>query len=115
MQEEKGDAIMFYQLSATKDGLISGAYSNVLTGENHPVTGSIDKKNQRLAFHTGDKSNVAIEANLNGLTKDQLSVFVHYGTGQTQEWLLVRLPNPDMPDKPQSLPTATPAAPGPIK
>jgi len=100
VQEEKGDAVMFYQLTATKDGLITGTYSNVLTGDNAPVTGSIDKKSQRLAFHTGGKTGSAIEANLNGLTKDQLAVFVHFGTGQTQEWLLVRMANPDLPTAP---------------
>jgi len=110
VQQEKGDAVMFYQLTATKDGLITGTYSNVLTGDNAPVTGSIDKKTQRLAFHTGDKAGNAIEANLNGMTKDQVAVFVHFGTGQTQEWLLVRMPNPDMPTAPAPVkPVNTPA------
>ncbi len=102
VQEDKGDAIMFYQLTATKDGLITGAYSNALTGESAPVTGSIDKETQRVAFHTGEKGETVIECNMNGLTKEQTGAFVHFGTGQTQEWLLVKMPNPDMPD------TATP-------
>ncbi len=105
VQQQQGDAVMFFQLSATKDGLITGAFSNVLTGDSQPVTGAIDKKTQRVAFHIGANDNTAIEANLNGLTKDQIVVFVHYGTGKTQEWLLVRMPNPDMPDLPQTLPT----------
>lgn len=102
VQEEKGDAIMFYQLTATRDGLITGAYSNALTGESAPVAGSIDRKTQRVVFRTvTDKnSGAAIECNLNGLTKDQIGVFVHFGTGQTQEWLLVRMANPDMPEAP---------------
>jgi hypothetical protein len=107
VQEEKGDAIMFYQLTATRDGLITGAYSNVLTGESAPVIGSIDKQSQRVAFRSGtEKSGAVIECNLNGLTKDQIGVFVHFGTGQTQEWLLVRMENPDIPTVPT---TITPA------
>ena len=110
-QEEKGDAVMFYQLTGNKDGLISGAYSNVLTGESQRVTGAIDKKTQRVAWHTGDNTGTVVEANLNGLTKQQTSVFVHFGTGKTQTWLLVRLPDPDMPTAPTALPTsAKPAA-----
>ena len=93
-QEEKGDAVMFYQLAVNKDGEVSGAYSNVLTGETSPVTGSVDFETQRVAWRTGESDSTAIEANLPGLTKEFTPVFVHYGTGQTQEWLLVRLEDP---------------------
>jgi len=107
-QEEKGDAVMFYQLTANAAGQISGAYSNVLTGESEPITGSIDKQTQRAAWHTGDNTGTAVEANLNGLTKDQTSVFVHFGTGKTQTWMLVRLPDPNLPTAPATLPTSAP-------
>jgi hypothetical protein len=93
-QEEKGDAVMFYQLAVNKDGEVSGAYSNVLTGETSPVTGSVDFDTQRVAWRTGDSDSTAIEANLPGLTKEFTPVFVHYGTGQTQEWLMVRMEDP---------------------
>lgn len=110
VQQEKGDAIMFYQLSMTREGLITGGYYNVLTGESAPVTGSVDKKSQRVAWHTGEKSNSVVECNLYGLTKDQTACFVHFGTSQTQEWLLVRLPDPDLPESPISVPSAKPPA-----
>jgi len=93
-QEEKGDAVMFYQLAVNREGEVSGAYSNVLTGETSPVTGSVDFETQRVAWRTGNSDSTAIEANLAGLTKEFTPVFVHYGTGQTQEWLLVRLEDP---------------------
>lgn len=93
-QEEKGDAVMFYQLAVNKEGEVSGAYSNVLTGETSPITGSVDFETQRVAWRTGESDSTAIEANLAGLTKEFTPVFVHYGTGQTQEWLLVRLEDP---------------------
>jgi len=93
-QEEKGDAVMFYQLAVNKQGEVSGAYSNVLTGETSPVTGRVDFETQRVAWRTGNSDSTAIEANLAGLTKDFTPVFVHYGTGQTQEWLLVRMEDP---------------------
>ena len=93
-QEEKGDAVMFYQLAVNKEGEVAGAYSNALTGESSPVTGSVDFETQRVAWRTGDADSTAIEANLTGFTKEFTPVFVHYGTGQTQEWLLVRLEDP---------------------
>ena len=93
-QEEKGDAVMFYQLAVNKQGEVSGAYNNVLTGETSPVTGSVDFETQRVAWRTGSSDTTAMEANLAGLTKDFTPVFVHYGTGQTQEWLLVRMEDP---------------------
>jgi hypothetical protein len=52
-QEEKGDADMFVQLSVDKTGQISGAYTNVLTGEKNPIADQIDKATQRIAFHLG--------------------------------------------------------------
>jgi hypothetical protein len=110
VQQEKGDAIMFYQLSMTREGLITGGYYNVLTGESAPVTGSVDKKSQRIAWHTGEKGNSVVECNLYGLTKDQTACFVHFGTSQTQEWLLVRLPNPDLTESPISVPSEQPRA-----
>jgi hypothetical protein len=85
---------MVDQLAVTKDGEVSGAYSNVLTGETSPVTGSVDFDTQRVAWRTGDSDSTAIEANLPGLTKEFTPVFVHYGTGQTQEWLMVRMEDP---------------------
>ncbi len=93
-QEEKGDAVMFYQLAVSKEGEVAGAYSNALTGESSPVTGSVDFETQRVAWRTGNSDSTAIEANLAGLTKDFTPVFVHYGTGESQEWLLVRMDDP---------------------
>ncbi|PTY01529.1 hypothetical protein DB346_12310 [Verrucomicrobia bacterium LW23] len=113
VQQEKGDAVMFFQLSITRDGLVTGAFSNVLTGESMPIVGSVDKKTQRVAWHTGKSTKNAIECNLNGLTQNQTAVFLHFGTGQTQTWLLVRMPNPDMPDKPTELPANPAPAPAP--
>ncbi len=44
------------------------------------------------------------------MTKDQLTVFVPFGTGQTQKWLFVRMPNPDMPIAPVQTNAAAPRA-----
>jgi hypothetical protein len=99
-QEEKGNADMFVQLSVNKAGQISGAYTNVLTGEKEPVAGQINKATQRVAFHLGKNTDSVIEAGAYNLTQDVASCKVYFGTGKPQTWLLVRLPAPKMPDAP---------------
>jgi hypothetical protein len=49
-QEEKGDAYMFFQISINKEGVVSGAYQNVLSGERAPISGQVDKQTQRVAW-----------------------------------------------------------------
>jgi hypothetical protein len=96
-QQEQGDAVMFFQLSIDKAGLVAGAYKNVLSGDEQPLVGQLDKKTQRVAWHVGDAVNTVYETTLPELTADVASVFVHFGEMQTQTWLLVRLPSPEMP------------------
>jgi hypothetical protein len=100
-QEEKGDAYMFFQLSIDKDGVVSGAYQNALSGEKSPISGQVDKKTQRVAWKIGT-NNTVIETGLQNLTQDVASCLVHFGPDTTQTWLLVRLKQPEMPTAPQT-------------
>jgi hypothetical protein len=112
-QEEKGDADMFVQLSVNKTGQISGAYTNVLTGEKEPVAGQIDKATQRVAFHLGKNTDSVVEAGAYNLTQDVASCKVYFGKAKPQTWLLVRLPAPKVPEAPTPLPlTSTSASTG---
>ena len=77
-QEEKGDAYMFFQLSIDKDGVVSGAYQNALSGEKSPISGQVDKKTQRVAWRIGT-NNTVIETGLQNLTQDVASCLVHFG------------------------------------
>ena len=98
-QEEKGDAYMFFQISVGKDGVVTGAYKNVLSGDQSPISGQVDKKTQRVAWKIGSK-NTVIETGLQSLTQDVASCLVHFGPETTQTWLLVRLKQPEMPNAP---------------
>jgi len=100
-QEEKGDAYVFFQISIDKDGVVSGAYQNVLSGEKSPISGQVDKKTQRVAWKIGS-NNTVIETGLQNLTQDVASCLLHFGPDTTQTWLLVRLKQPEMPNAPQS-------------
>ena len=101
VQEEKGDASTFFQISIDKNGVVTGAYENLLSGEKSPISGQVDKKTQRVAWKIGS-NNTVIEAGLQNLTQDVTSCLVHFDADATQTWLLVRLKDPDMPNAPQS-------------
>jgi hypothetical protein len=100
-QEEKGDAYMFFQISIDNNGVVTGAYQNVLSGEKSPISGQVDKKTQRVAWKIGS-NNTVIETGLQNLTQDVASCLVHFGPDTTQTWLLVRLKQPEMPNAPQT-------------
>jgi len=111
-QQEQGDAVMFFQLSVDKDGIVAGAYKNIMTNDDQPVVGRLDKDGQRLAWHVGDNTDTVYETGLSSLTYDAASVFVHFGSDMTQTWLLVRLPSPEMPPGAVKLPEIKKPAPG---
>ena len=103
-QQEQGDATMFMQFSVDKNGILAGAYKNVMTGDEQPIIGQLDKKTQRIAWHVGEATQTVYETGFTGLENDVLSVFVHFGEKQTQTWLLVRLPSPEIPPGTVKLP-----------
>jgi hypothetical protein len=113
-QEEKGDPIMFLQLSVSREGLISGAYSNVLTSDNRPVAGQVDKATQRVAWRVGENTDNIFETSLANLTLDVAPVAIHFGKGQTQTWILVRMPEPAPAGKPATIPEIN-RTPPPVK
>ncbi|HET6408537.1 MAG TPA: hypothetical protein VFG14_11700 [Chthoniobacteraceae bacterium] len=102
-QEEQGDAVMFFQLSVNQEGIISGGYSNVMSGEELPIAGQVDRKTQRAAWHIGDKKEKVFEAGMTNLTQEQASCMVHMGNGEMQNWLLIRLPDPALPDQARTI------------
>ena len=106
VQEEKGDAYMFFQISIDKNGVVTGAYKNLLSGDTSPISGQVDKKTQRVAWKIGSNSNTVIEAGLKNLTENVASCLVHFDQDTTQTWLLVRLNDPANPNASQSGPMA---------
>jgi hypothetical protein len=113
-QEERGDPVMFFQLSINRDGVISGAFQSTLTGDSRPVAGKVDKVSQRAAWRIDDNSKTIYETNLANLTQDVSPLAIHFNATRTQTWLLVRMPQPAPPGQPQKLPEA-PKAPPPLK
>jgi len=106
-QEEKGDPVMFFQISVNHAGVISGGYNSTITNDELPIAGQVDKKTQRVAWRIGENTNTVFETSLANLTQDVSPIALHFGTKNTQTWLLVRMPEPAPAGEQQKLPTAT--------
>jgi len=85
----------FMQLSVSKEGVIVGTLHNEATGSTAELDGMVDKKTQRAAWTRKDQSRPLIETGIHNLTQDTAPVLIHFADGQTQQALLVRLPDPD--------------------
>ena len=85
------------QLAVSKEGVISGTYYNSDTDIARPVKGTVDKKTQRAAwtFADGKNTNIVMETGINNLTQDQAELLVHFGKDMAQQWLMVRLQEPE--------------------
>jgi hypothetical protein len=85
---------MFVQLAVSKEGVISGTFQNTATDKVQSVEGMVDKKSQRVAWGIVDKKWPIMETGLQNLTQDTAPALVHFENGETQQWLLVRLDQP---------------------
>lgn len=107
--EQETDPSRIIQLAVNKEGVISGTLYNKQTDEAQGVQGQVDKETQRAAFRLANSDTIVIETGIYNLTQEEASVLVHFGTDRTENWLLVRLENPEGED--DSATPATPATP----
>jgi hypothetical protein len=91
MAEGKTTPDMVFQLAINKAGAIRGNYYDQITDATSPVSGSVDKKDQRVAWQIGSNKNLVIETGLYNLTQDQSTALIHYGPDREQQVVLVRL------------------------
>jgi hypothetical protein len=87
---------MILQLAINKDGAIAGTYYNTGTDAVRPIKGMVDKKSQRAAwtFADGKNTDIIMETGIYNLTQDETEALVHFGKDKTQQWLMVRLKEP---------------------
>jgi len=88
------DPTLYMQLAISKQGVISGTVKNTLTGKTQQLEGAADKKSQRVAWSVVDQQRPIMETGLSNLTQDASPALVHFADGQTQQWLMVRIPEP---------------------
>jgi len=83
------------QLAVNPAGIVRGNYTDAATNTTQQIHGSVDKKTQRVAFTVGDNKTNVIETGLYNLTKAESPALIHFGKDKTEQWLLVRLKQPD--------------------
>jgi hypothetical protein len=84
---------MTFQLAVNKEGTLRGnsadQYSNIL-----PISGSVDKRTQRVCWTVGTGSTTVYDTGLYNLTKSESPILVHSGPKTTQQEMLIRLKKP---------------------
>ncbi len=93
-QATGADPSLYMQLAISKQGVISGTLKNTLTGKVQSLEGMADKQSQRVAWGVVDQERPIMETGLSNLTQDTSPALVHFADGQTQQWLMVRIPEP---------------------
>ncbi|REK13031.1 MAG: hypothetical protein DWQ37_10430 [Planctomycetota bacterium] len=99
VQGEQASTSAVFQLATNKQGTIAGNFADMLTGSTMKVQGAVDKKTQRACWTVGDNKDTVYDAGIANLTKDELPVLVHFGKDRTEQWLLVRLKQPEQSDQ----------------
>jgi hypothetical protein len=88
------DPSLYMQLAISKQGVISGTLKNTLNGKVQSLEGMADKNSQRVAWGVVDQERPIMETGLSNLTQDSSPALIHFADGQTQQWLMVRIPEP---------------------
>ena len=85
------DATLYLQLAISKEGIIAGTFQNTATGKTFEVEGTIDEKSQRAAWGPVGESWPIMETGIYNLTENEAGALLHFESGETQQWTLVRL------------------------
>jgi len=93
-QASGADPTLYVQLAISKQGVISGTFKNTVSGKVQSLEGMADKKSQRVAWVVSGQERPIMETGLSNVTQDTAPALIHFADGQTQQWLMVRLPEP---------------------
>jgi hypothetical protein len=93
--EKDVDPNRVLQLAVDKQGVVSGTLYNTETDDAQTVQGQVDKDTQRVAFRVGESEDLVAETGLYNLTQDEVPLLVHFGADKTENYLLVRMEQPE--------------------
>ena len=85
----------YAQLAVDKQGIVSGTISDDATDITQTLLGRVDKDTQRVAMRIGESEDIVVETGLYNLTQEEAPIMVHYGPDRIENWLLVRLEQPE--------------------
>jgi hypothetical protein len=95
VENEQSTPHYIMQLAIDKSGAVAGNYCDLISDSIHPIHGSVDKDTQKVAWTVGDNTKTVGETGLYNLTRDESPVLIHIGPDKSQQWMLVRLKQPD--------------------
>jgi len=93
-QKSGPEPTLFLQLAISKEGIIAGTLNNSATEQTQTIEGMADKKTQRCAWTVAGKTRPIMETGIVNLTENTAPALVHFESGETQQWLMVRLEEP---------------------
>ena len=85
----------YAQLAVDKQGVVSGTIYDDSTDITQTLLGRVDKDTQRVAMRVGESEDIVVETGLYNLTQEEAPIMVHYGPDRVENWLLVRLEQPE--------------------
>jgi hypothetical protein len=88
------DATLFLQLAISKEGIIAGTFQNTATDDSFEVEGTVDKDSQRAAWGPVGEIWPIMETGIYNLTENEAGALLHFEDGQTQQWSMIRLDEP---------------------
>jgi hypothetical protein len=80
-----------FQLALDQNGVLRGNYYNASSDSTTPVSGSLDKQSQRVAWRLDGKRSPVYETGLYNLTQDETMMLVHYNKDRTEQYKLFRV------------------------
>ena len=95
------DSTLFIQLAISKEGIIAGTFQNTATSKSTEVEGTVDTESQRAAWAPVGESWPIMETGIYNLTENESDALLHFEDGQTQQWTMVRLDEPEGNDESQ--------------
>jgi hypothetical protein len=84
-----------FQLAVNKAGAVRGNCSTLDEQFVGAVSGAVDKEKQRVVWTVGNDRQAVYETGLYNLTKDEAPALIHRSPEKTEQWLMVRIKQPD--------------------
>ncbi|MCD0462783.1 hypothetical protein [Roseiconus lacunae] len=89
------NATLFLQLAVSKEGIIAGTFQNTATDKTIEVEGMVDQDSQRAAWGPVGEEWPIMETGIYNLTENESGALLHFSEGQSQQWTMVRLDEPE--------------------
>lgn len=86
---------IFLQLAVSKDGVLAGTVHDSANDKTNTVEGMVDQESMRAAWVVTGKTSPIMETGIANLTRDDASALLHFSDGQTQQWDMKRLEEPE--------------------